>query len=49
MKLLYDSTSTQIVVVTIPSLEGGDVYETAIEWAKTWGIGQKDKDNKLWF
>jgi len=47
MKLLCDSTSTQIVVVSIPNLEGGDVYETAIQWAKTWGIGQKDKDNGI--
>lgn len=47
MKLLCDSTSTQIVVVTIPNLEGGDVQETAIEWAKNWGIGQKDKDNGI--
>jgi len=47
MRLLCDSTSTQIVVVTIPNLEGGDVQETAIEWAKNWGIGQKDKDNGI--
>ena len=44
-----DSTSTQIVVVTIKSLEGRQINLFAAEWAHKWGIGQKDKDNGLLF
>lgn len=40
-----DTTSTQIVVVTIPSLKGKDIALYATEWAHKWGIGQKGKDN----
>lgn len=40
-----DSTSTQIVVVTIESLKGEDVSQLATNWAQTWGIGQAKEDN----
>ena len=40
-----DTTSTQIVVATIPSLKGKDIALFATEWAHKWGIGQKGKDN----
>lgn len=40
-----DSTSTQIVIVTIPSLEGRNINFFAAQWAHKWGIGQKGKDN----
>jgi uncharacterized protein len=40
-----DSTSTQIVVVSIPSLEGRNINYYAAQWAHKWGIGQKGKDN----
>jgi len=39
------SDSTQIVVLTIPSLEGESLEEYSIRVAQTWGIGQKGKDN----
>ncbi len=42
-----DSTSTQIVVVTIPSLQGQEINMYAAEWAHKWGIGQAGKDNGL--
>lgn len=42
-----DSTSTQIVVITIVSLEGNDLELFATEWAHKWGIGQKGKDNGI--
>ena len=42
-----DTTSTQIVVVTIPSLEGEYEGTYAAHWAHEWGIGQSDKDNGL--
>jgi len=37
--------STQIVVLTIPSLEGDDIDQFAIKVAENWQIGQKGKDN----
>ena len=40
-----DTTSTQMVVITIASLEGNDVAIYATELAHKWGIGQQDKDN----
>jgi uncharacterized protein len=45
----FDSTSTQIVVVTIPSLEGMDAAQYAVELGEKWGIGQAEKDNGVLF
>lgn len=39
------SDSTQIAVLTIPSLEGENIEEYAIKVADAWQIGQKGKDN----
>jgi len=39
------SESTQIVVLTIDSLEGESLEEFSIKVAETWKIGQKGKDN----
>jgi len=40
-----DSTSTQIVVITIASLKNEDVMVLATNWAQKWGIGQSKEDN----
>jgi uncharacterized protein len=40
-----DSTTTQIVVITIESLKGEDVSQLATKWAHTWGLGQAKEDN----
>ena len=40
-----DSTSTQIVVVTLESIGGNDISLFATELAHKWGVGQKEKDN----
>lgn len=40
-----DSTSTQIVVITIETLNGEDVSNLATTWAQTWGIGGTQKDD----
>jgi uncharacterized protein len=42
-----DTTSTQIVVITINSLDGNEIALYATELAHKWGIGQKDKDNGI--
>jgi len=39
------SDSTQIVVLTIPSLDGEVLEEYSLRVAEEWGIGQKGKDN----
>jgi uncharacterized protein len=40
-----DSSSNQIAVVIIKSLEGYDIASYSFALAKKWGIGQADKDN----
>jgi uncharacterized protein len=42
-----DSTSTQIVVASINSLNGEYIGTYAAEWAQKWEIGQKGEDNGL--
>lgn len=42
-----DTSSTQIAVVTVPSLEGYDPNDYAQRLAEKWGIGQKGKDNGI--
>ena len=37
-----DSTSIQIAVVLIESLEGRDIAEYAVELGRAWGIGNKE-------
>ncbi len=37
--------STQLVVLTVNSLEGENLEEYALKVAESWGIGQKGKDN----
>ncbi len=44
-----DSTSTQIVVSTVKSIEGRNINIYAAQWAHKWGIGQADKDNGVLF
>ncbi|WP_417886472.1 TPM domain-containing protein [Zunongwangia sp.] len=42
-----DTTSTQIVIATITSLEGEYIGTYSAKWAHKWGIGQSKKDNGL--
>lgn len=44
---LEDKTGAQEVVVVINSLEGRDIESYANELFRTWGIGEKDKNNGL--
>lgn len=46
-KELEDKTGAQEVVVIIDSLEGVDIEGYANELFRTWGIGQKEKNNGL--
>lgn len=40
-----DSTSTQIVVVTVETISGEDIGILTPKWAHEWGIGQAKEDN----
>lgn len=40
-----DTTSTQIVVATIKTLQGDDISLVGTNWAHKWGIGQEKEDN----
>lgn len=40
-----DTTSTAIVVVTVPTLNGAPISDYAITLGREWGVGQEDKDN----
>ncbi|MCC7298775.1 MAG: TPM domain-containing protein [Bacteroidia bacterium] len=45
LKAYEDSTSTQIAVVIESSLNGKDVYNRTLEFARGWGVGSKEKNN----
>jgi uncharacterized protein len=42
-----DSTSSQIAVVTVPTLDGNDIADYAQQLYEKWGIGQKGKNNGI--
>ena len=42
-----DTTSTQIVIVTVKTLNGEYEGTYAAHWAEAWGIGQSEEDNGL--
>jgi uncharacterized protein len=49
LRAFEQSDSTQIVILTIPSLEGENLEEFGIKVAETWKIGQQVKDNGVLF
>jgi uncharacterized protein len=44
-KQLQDRTGAQLAVVTLKSLQGGQINDFAVKLFKQWGIGEKDKKN----
>jgi uncharacterized protein len=40
-----DSTSSAIVIITVPDLQGYDIAELALKYLRDWGVGTKDKNN----
>jgi uncharacterized protein len=49
LKEFERTDSTQIVVLTIPSLEGQTIEDYSIKIAEAWKIGQKGRDNGIIF
>ncbi|MEQ9592696.1 MAG: TPM domain-containing protein, partial [Cyclobacteriaceae bacterium] len=45
LRLYEDSTSNQIAILVVPSLEGDILEEYSLRVAEEWKLGQKDKDN----
>lgn len=45
LKAHEDSTSNQVVVLTVATLEGEEIEPFAIRVAETWKLGRKEKDN----
>jgi len=44
-----DSSSTEILVVIIPTTNGEDVNFVATQWGEKWKIGEKEQDNGVVF
>jgi uncharacterized protein len=42
-----DSTSSQIAVVTVPTLDGADISDYAQQLYENWGIGRKGSNNGI--
>jgi uncharacterized protein len=49
LRAFDEETTTQVVVVSIPSLGGEEVAAYANRLARTWGIGTKEKNNGVLF
>jgi len=45
LKALEDKSSDQVVVVTLPSLQGFTIEDFGYQLGRHWGIGTKEKDN----
>ena len=42
-----NQTSTQICIVTLPSLEGNEISDLSFRIGEKWGVGQKGKNNGI--
>ena len=49
LKAFEQSDSTQVVILTLPSLEGENIEEVGIKVAEAWKVGQQGKDNGVLF
>lgn len=47
LKVLEDSTTNQMAILIIPSLDGDVLEEYSLRVADAWKIGQKDRDNGI--
>ncbi len=45
----YDSTSTEIAVIIVPTSSGEDINYLATMYGEKWGIGEKEQDNGIVF
>ena len=47
LRALEGTSTDQVAVVTVPSLDGYPIEDYGIGLARKWAIGQKDKDNGI--
>ena len=47
LRLLEDSTTSQVAVVVLPSIGEADVFDFSQELFNLWGIGQREQDNGM--
>jgi uncharacterized protein len=47
LRAYQDSTSTQVVIVVVQSVQPYDINEYAVKLGRDWGIGQKGKNNGI--
>lgn len=45
LKTLEDTTGRQLVVATVPTLQGYEIEDYGYQLGRTWKLGQKDKDD----
>lgn len=45
LRAYNDSTSSAIVIITVPDLQGYDIAELSLKYLREWGIGTKEKNN----
>jgi TPM domain/TIR domain len=47
LKTLEDKNTDQLVVVTVPSLQGYSIEEYSLRLGKYWGVGTREKNNRV--
>src|SRR5690606_28867073 len=47
LKQYNDTTSTEVLVAIVSSVQGGDINYVGAQWGHKWEIGQKGKDNGI--
>src|SRR5476651_1427547 len=47
LQALEQTSGDQIVVVTVPDLQGVPIEDYGYQLGRQWGIGQKGKDNEI--
>jgi uncharacterized protein len=47
LRAYQDSTSTQVAIVIVKSVQPYEISEYAVKLGRDWGIGQKDKNNGI--
>ncbi|MCO6496878.1 MAG: TPM domain-containing protein [Chitinophagaceae bacterium] len=45
LRAYNDSTSSAIVIITVPNLDGYDIAEVALKYLREWGVGVQGKNN----
>lgn len=45
LRAYNDSTSSAIVIITVPDLQGYDISQVSLKYLRDWGVGVKGKNN----